>query len=139
VETVSTPYYPEHATELEKGPVWRLLGLKVGRLEPAMATVVMPVVPEILQGLGHVHGGILVTLLDSCMAAALNTLLKPGVMAVTAQLNTNYLRPGTGSELKAEARVIRLGTHLAVTEGRIVDLAGELVATATAQFFVLAD
>jgi uncharacterized protein (TIGR00369 family) len=125
------------ARRLEDGPVWKLLGLVVVEATEGSASVAMTTNPGMLQQLGHVHGGILMTLLDSAMAAGLDTVLDDEWTAVTAQLNTHFLRPGTGPKLTAVGRVIRCGSHLAVTEGVITDENGQSVASASAQFFLM--
>ena len=130
--------FRERARRLESGPVWKLLGMFVVEASEGSATVLMSTSPAILQQLGHVHGGILMTLLDSAMAAGLDTVLTPEWTAVTAQLNTHFLRPATGPQLKAIGSVIRRGAHLAVTEGVVHDANGQTVATASAQFFMIA-
>lgn len=129
--------YEENARRLERGPVWDLLKLRVVDAREGWATVSMPIGPEILQQLGHVHGGILMTLLDSVMAAALSTLLADSKTAVTTQLNTHFLRPGIGPVLYGDGRVVRFGAHLTVTDGSVRDHRGAIVATGSAQFMVL--
>ncbi len=130
--------YWQRARRLEAGPVWQLFKMSVIGAEEGKASVRMLTGPTVLQQLGHVHGGVLMTLLDSAMAASLDTVLAPEWTAVTSQLNTHFLRPATGAQLTATGRVVRRGTHLSVTEGEIVDENRVTVATASAQFFMIA-
>lgn len=134
---VTAGYYPDQARAMEATPTWKRLGLRVAEVGQGHASVTLPVADDILNGLGTVHGGILVTLLDSTMAAALNTVLEPGRLAVTSSLNTHFLSPGRQGHLTGRGRVIRLGANLAVTEGTVEDEAGTLIALATAEFFCL--
>ena len=128
--------HSDRLNRLQSGPVWKLLGMTVVDASEGHAVLELPVRVDLLQGMGHVHGGILMTLLDSAMAASLGTLLRPGVMSVTTQLNTHFLSPGSGPVLRATGSVVRKGAQLAVTEGKVFDLNDRLVATATAEFFL---
>ncbi|MCL5066442.1 MAG: PaaI family thioesterase [Firmicutes bacterium] len=128
----------QRARRLETGPVWRLFGMSIVNAEEGVASVSMPITPAVFQQLGHVHGGVLMTLLDSAMAAGLDTRLTEDWTAVTSQLNTHFLRPASGAYLTATGRVLRLGSHLAVTQGEVRDSSGQLVTAATAQFFLIA-
>ncbi len=126
----------DRMNRLQSGPVWKLLGMNVTEASEGRATVQLPLRSDLLQAMGHVHGGILMTILDSAMAAALGTLLRPGVMSVTAQLNTHFISPGSGPVLRATGKVVRKGAQLAVTEGKVFDVNDRLVAMASAQFFL---
>ena len=48
-----------------------------------------------------------------------------------ADLHIRYLAPARGSVIRAEARVLRAGRRLVVTEVRVLDDTGAFVATAT--------
>lgn len=134
---MTTDFHPDQARAMEGTPTWRLLGLTLAEAGPGFAAVSLPVTPGVLNGLATVHGGILVTLLDSTMAAALNTVLAPGRLAVTSSLNTHFLAPGRKGILTGRGRVVRLGSNLAVTEGTVEDENGTELALATAEFFCL--
>jgi uncharacterized protein (TIGR00369 family) len=89
--------------------------------------------------IGSVHGGVAATLLDSAMGCAVNTVLPVGTSYTTLELKVNYLRPlqeGMGT-VRAEGRVITLGSRVAVAEGRLTDERGKLCAFATTTCLVL--
>ena len=88
---------------------------------------------ELTNSLGSTHGGLLMTLLDACMAGAASSSLQEGASVVTIDMQVNFLTPGGGG-LTAEGNVLRGGRSLIVCEGKVVDEAGELVAKATGLF-----
>src|SRR5688572_13337191 len=51
---------------------------------------------DLLQFNGHFHGGVIAGLADHAAGAAVTTALPPGRIAVTVDLNVNYLSPASG-------------------------------------------
>jgi uncharacterized protein (TIGR00369 family) len=77
---------------------------------------------------GTVHGGILATLLDTAMTAAVIAALPRGRSCSTAEIKVNYLRPVTANTgtLTCEARLLHAGRRLATSEGKVRDRDGRL-------------
>jgi uncharacterized protein (TIGR00369 family) len=72
--------------------------------------------------MGSVHGGYAATLLDSAMGCAVHSALPAGQVYATAELKVNLVRPilaGTGM-LRAEGKLIHLGSRVGTSEGRLV-------------------
>jgi len=65
---------------------------------------------------GTIHGGVTATLIDSCSAFALRTVMdKPfETTMATTDLDVKYVRPATAA-IHVEAEVIRCGTSTGVT------------------------
>lgn len=83
--------------------------------------------------IGSIHGGWAATLLDSCMACAIQTGVPAGRAYTTAEIKVNMVRPishETGP-LKAIGTVIHPGRQVATSEGRIVGPDGKLYAHGT--------
>jgi len=83
--------------------------------------------------LGSIHGGWQATLLDSCMACAVQSHLDAGQAYTTLEFKVNCLRalmPNTGP-VRAEGRIIQVGRQIGIAEGKLVDAAGKLYAHAT--------
>jgi uncharacterized protein (TIGR00369 family) len=80
-----------------------------------------------------VHGGMLSTLLDTAMTAAVMTLLPPGKTCSTLELKVNFIRPVSGrtGPVKAGATVIHAGKRVATVGGRLFDGNEKLYAHAT--------
>ena len=89
--------------------------------------------------IGSVHGGVFATLLDSACGCAVHTKLPAGVFYTSLDLSVKFLRPvsiATGP-ITAVGTVVHLGRRTALAEGRIVDAAGRLYATATSSCLIL--
>jgi len=103
------------------------LGFEITHVGPGAATLTMPVRPDMLNGHGICHGGLIFTLADSAFAFACNTY---NTLTVAQQNQITYLSPGQpGETLTATAtetaRQGRSGTYdVAVTgdDGRTVAL-----------------
>src|SRR5215468_12509871 len=66
---------------------------------------------------GTVSGATLMALADCAMSVVLLSAIGPVGLAVTTNLNINFLRKGgPGQDLLAEARLMKLGKSLAVGE-----------------------
>jgi uncharacterized protein (TIGR00369 family) len=79
-----------------------------------------------------VHGGMLSTLLDTAMAAAVMTVLPAGKACSTLELKINFIRPvstRTGL-ITAKANIIHAGKRVATAEGRLFDVKEKLYAHA---------
>ncbi|MGL4727545.1 MAG: PaaI family thioesterase [Bosea sp. (in: a-proteobacteria)] len=82
--------------------------------------------------LGTVHGGWTAGILDSAMACAVHSLLKPGQTYTTTTMTLNYLRavmPGQG-DLRCEGVATYASRRIASAEGKLFDARGRLVAHA---------
>ena len=83
--------------------------------------------------MGVVHGGYHATLLDSCVASAIHSMLEAGQGSTTLELKVNYIRALTErtGPVRAEGKVIHVGRQSATAEGRLLDAEGRLYAHAT--------
>ena len=82
---------------------------------------------------GSVHGGWTATLLDSCMACAVQSTLPKGSACTTLEFKINIVRPITRDTgpVAAEGKVVQAGRRVGVAEGRLTDGAGRLLAHGT--------
>jgi len=67
---------------------------------------------------GTVHGGLLATLVDTTMGAAVRSAVDDDVPA-TSQLTVTYLRPGKPGLLVVTARVSKRGESITVCEAEV--------------------
>ena len=89
--------------------------------------------------IGSVHGGVFATLLDSACGCAVHTRLPAGVFYTSLDLSVKFLRPvstATGP-ITAVGSVVHLGRRTALAEGRLVDTAGKVYATATSSILLI--
>ena len=77
--------------------------------------------------------GIAATLLDSAMGCCIHTTLKAGIGYTTVEIKINYVRAMTDKSglVRAEGKVINVGSRIATSEGRLTDAAGKLLAHGT--------
>lgn len=86
-----------------------------------------------LNPLGTVHGGWAATILDSALGCAVHTTMAVGEAYTTAEFKVNLIRPivpGMG-EVECIGTVIHRGRTTAVSEARLVDGRGRLLAFGT--------
>ena len=94
----------------------------IGAEEPdahdGSARLVVEVDDRHLNHAGAVHGGLLATLVDLTMGAAVRSAVDEEVPA-TSQLTVTYLRPGQPGQLLVTAKVSKRGQSLTVCEADI--------------------
>ncbi|WP_406478078.1 PaaI family thioesterase [Streptomyces sp. NBC_01615] len=83
--------------------------------------------------LGTVHGGVLATLADNALGAAVSTRLPAGTGYTTQGLSITFLRPVTvdTSRIRCEGTAVHVGRRTAYATATITDLGGKLLAHAT--------
>jgi uncharacterized protein (TIGR00369 family) len=97
-------------------------------------TARVEITPDLVNGHGAAHGGLLMTLMDACMAGAASSVVtgeRAGV--ITIDMQVQFLSPGYGV-LIAEGKVSRGGRSLIFTEGEIRDAKDTVIAKATGLF-----
>lgn len=90
-----------------------------------------------LNAAGTLHGGMLATLVDATMGAAIRSAVE-GETPATSQLTLTYLRPGKPGRLTVTATVRKRGESLTVCEGD-VEQDGRSLVHALATFALLED
>lgn len=120
-------HYAEIKRRFSRVGAVRLLGMKLARLAPGRATLLLDVEPRHSHPQG-VHGGVLAALADTALAMAIFTRLPAHVRISTVEMKINYLNAHQGGRLRAEARILRLGKRLAVGEVEIRSASRQLVA-----------
>jgi uncharacterized protein (TIGR00369 family) len=86
-----------------------------------------------LNPLGSIHGGWTATIMDSVMACAVHSTLKPGEGYTTLEFKLHFCRPimpNTGI-IRAEGLVLSRGRRAATSEGKLFDGSGKLLAHGT--------
>jgi len=122
---------------VESDPFFRLLGVRLEDVRQDNATLALPFRHDLVQPTGILHGGLHGILIDSAIAQALLTTIRPAFSVVTVHLDTKYFAPVTGGQVFAEAKVVRKGKRLAHGEAAVRDDAGTLVAQGWGVFAVV--
>jgi uncharacterized protein (TIGR00369 family) len=86
-----------------------------------------------------VHGGMLSTLLDTAMAAAVMTVLPAGKACSTLELKVSFIRPvrSETGPITAKANLIHAGKRVATAQGHLLDAKEKLYAHATSTCLII--
>jgi acyl-CoA thioesterase len=118
------------------GPLAELLGIHPISFGESAATFGRTGRDDHLNPYGVVHGGVIYSLVDTAMGAAVHTRLAQGERCATIEIKINYLAPVTAGDLAAEARLVERTKRIAVLEARVRSDGGQLVAVATGTFYI---
>ncbi len=92
---------------------------KVEELSPGRAKVKMPFQPWMRRPGNVISGPALFTAADLAMYALVISHMGPELMAVTSNMNLNFLSKGAATDIHAEASILKLGRKLIVMEVRM--------------------
>jgi uncharacterized protein (TIGR00369 family) len=123
--------------ELPGPPVGDLIGLRMTAIELGQATFELDAGPRHASPLGTVHGGILCDLADAAMGCAHASQLDENETFATLELKINFMKPVWEGRLTAVGKVIKSGRTIGLTECRVTDEQGSLVAFATSTVMTL--
>jgi uncharacterized protein (TIGR00369 family) len=97
-------------------PIAMRLGFRLEALEAGRAIARAPYQTDFLRPGGTIAGPILMALADYAMFAATLSLVGEVALAVTTNLNIHFLRKPAPRDVLAEARILKCGKRLAVSE-----------------------
>ena len=121
------------AGEFPAPPIAETLGFSLAEVEHGRA--VFEGLPEFrhYNPLGVVHGGLAMTLLDSCLGCCIHTTLAKGEGYTTLEVKVNLVRAITKDTgpVRAIGRLIHRGRTTATAEGDLRDAKGNLLAHGT--------
>jgi uncharacterized protein (TIGR00369 family) len=122
-------------------PMAELLGFRLVEVDPGHAVFEVFPGERHYNPIGVVHGGLAMTLLDSAMGCAVQTLVPAGAAYATLEAKTNLTRAITSASgrLRAIGKLLHMGNRVATAEGRLVDGEGKLYAHATTTCMVLGE
>lgn len=120
----------------ERVPYVGLLGFEFVRAERGAATFALDVREELTRMGGILHGGAVVSLLDTAAAFAVHTVINAEARTVTVDLNVHFLRPASAGRVEATARVLRQGRRVCILSVEARDEAAEMVATSTMTYLI---
>ena len=110
--------------------------MKLTVVSEGYAEAEMPLCQNKLNSLGVAQGGAVYTLADFAFAGAANAN-REGRKCLGSSSSIHYLQPGTGSRLKAVARMIHTGKKICLCNVEVFDDHGKMIATATFQGVLL--
>ena len=112
------------------------LGVEDQEAEDGRAQLALEVTDDHLNRAGSVHGGVLASLVDIAMGAAVRSSTGDDDVPATSQLTVTYLRPAKHGRLMVNAAVSKQGDSLTVCEADI-EQDGKALVHALATFAVL--
>lgn len=116
-------------------PWVQALDLTVDEVTPTGAVLSMPITPAIARVGGIVSGQALAAMADTAMVIACAGHFGEARPVGTVTLDSQFLRPGTGSHIRCEAEILRAGRALIFARATLIALPdGKSVAAATATF-----
>jgi acyl-CoA thioesterase len=112
------------------------VGLQMEQPAGGRSRITLPIEPHHFNSTGVVHGGVLFTLADTGMGAALYSSLEKGFLSATVEIKISYFKPVTGGTIVCESEVINQGKRLATLESSLL-VDGVRVAKASGTFAIL--
>jgi acyl-CoA thioesterase len=119
-------------------PFAELLGMRAKSVGEGRARFELAVETRHLNPNGILHGGVIYSLADTAMGAALFNLLDPGEQCTTLEIKMTYLAPVTGGTIAADAGVVQRTKRIGVLEAKVFGDGDRLVALATGTFYIQA-
>jgi len=107
------------------------LGTEVVRREEGVVEVALDLGPHHLNNRGVAHGGVIGSLLDSALGAAVISAIPTEWWCATTSLTLQFLDGAGEGRLVAVGRVVRRGRSVAFATGQVHDARGRLIATAS--------
>lgn len=92
--------------------------------------------PDHMSRAQRAHGGLLFTLLDTCLGRSILEELPEGRGCATVEIKINYFRPVQTGRIQARGRMREMTRRLAYAEGEILDEGGKRLACASGTFFL---
>ena len=106
---------------ISDNPFLKGLGLELLGMENGTAEVGIHLAAHHMNSWEVMHGGIIMTLLDACMARAARSLVPDLTSAATVEMKTSFFQPGgrISQHIVARGRVLHRSTTLYYCEGDI--------------------
>ncbi|GAA6165988.1 PaaI family thioesterase [Pelagimonas sp. KU-00592-HH] len=132
-----TPADAQRFLEENFAPWVKALDLTITDITRDGATLTMPITDDLARVGGIISGQALAAMADTAMVFATFGHLQEPRPVATTNLDTQFLRPGTGDTIRCDAEIVRAGKALIFTRATMTALPSDkVVATATATFFV---
>jgi len=111
-------------------PFNQWLGTRCVHREKGRTRYELEVGPEHLNRRGVAHGGVVSSLLDTALGAAVITGMTPEEWTGTLEISVQFREPVRPGRVIAEGRLARRGRTAAFAEGEVRDATGKILATA---------
>jgi uncharacterized protein (TIGR00369 family) len=123
--------YVERLNQTIKGTMAEFIGVRITSAEPRRVGGEMPMRPELSQPYGYIHGGALMTFMDSLAGMATTLNLAPGMGFTTIEFKINFLRSIRDGLVTGEATAVHIGSRTHVWQVTARDPQDRQLALAT--------
>jgi uncharacterized protein (TIGR00369 family) len=118
-------------------PIGRLIGFKITSIKPGEAIVELEAGERHANPMGTLHGGVLCDIADAAMGLAYASTLDEDESFTTLELKINFFKPIWNGKLIAVGTIVKQGRTVGMTECRVTDEKGSLVAYSTSTCMTL--
>ncbi|MFX1327644.1 MAG: PaaI family thioesterase [Promethearchaeota archaeon] len=101
-------------------PFGDLIGLKFINLSKGYSQCVLKATEKLMNPHKTLHGGVLYSMADTGMGAALYPLLEKGESCATVEIKITYIKPVTEGMIICNTKVIHRGKSIGILESEIV-------------------
>ncbi|MFW9894875.1 MAG: PaaI family thioesterase [Candidatus Thorarchaeota archaeon] len=116
-------------------PYGELIGLTFIQLEKGFSQCKLEVEKKLMNPHGSLHGGVMYSMADTGMGAAIYPLLEENESCATIEVKITYFKPVSNGALVCETKVIHKGRSTCALESEI-RVEGKLVAKATGTYSI---
>ena len=113
--------------------IHQFIRTRVTKLALDHAELTLDFTPDVDNGSGTIHGGMIAALADTAVACALSTSFGGKMGFATSNLNIHFLRRAK-TDVRAVARIVKKGATICVGLVDVFDAEGLLVATVSTDF-----
>ena len=132
IEVADPNFRQRVADDFARQNVMQTMGITLESIEPGEVQLQMPFREVLTQQNGYLHAGVLSTALDSACGFSAYTLMSTEASVLTIENKINLLRPADNGPFRIVGRVIKPGRSVIVSEGKLYDADGKLIATMSA-------
>ncbi len=116
-------------------PFGDLIGLKFTNLSKGYSQCVLEVVEKLMNPHKTLHGGVLYSMADTGMGAALYSLLEKGELCATVEVKITYFKPVREGNIVCDTKVIHKGKSFGILESELIN-DGTLISKAYGTFSI---
>ncbi|MFO7190181.1 MAG: PaaI family thioesterase [Pseudomonadota bacterium] len=113
------------------------LGIRLLEQSKERAVIALDKRPELLNSWGSMHGGVIMTMLDYVMGAAVRGHYEADQSVLTVDMSLGFMNAAFSESITAEGRVLHSGRSTAFCEAEARDHNGTLLAKAIGTFKLL--
>jgi uncharacterized protein (TIGR00369 family) len=111
--------------------------VRIEKMEPGFARLVLPFRHEYTHGLKVVQGGVITAIADAAVAHAIMPMLEPGQSCTTVEIKINFLAPVSREDMIGEAHVIKRGRQIVLGEADVKSPEGKHFARALTTYMII--